>query len=103
MLKLFIDDIREPPDSSYKVARSYKEAEDFLNSCRVLPSHISFDHDLGEDKSGYDIAKLIVNLYLDNIVTIPDGFTFKVHSMNPVGASNIQHLISNMLLINGKN
>jgi hypothetical protein len=49
--------------------------------------YISFDHDLGYDLTGYDVAKYIV----ENNIKI-DGFT--VHSMNPVGAKNIIDLLS---------
>ena len=48
---------------------------------------ISFDHDLGSDLTGYDVAKYIV----ENNCPIT-GFT--VHSMNPVGAMNIYELLT---------
>lgn len=48
---------------------------------------ISFDHDLGSDLTGYDVAKYIV----DNEIQLT-GFT--VHSMNPVGAKNIIDLLT---------
>lgn len=48
--------------------------------------HISFDHDLGEKKTGYDVAKYIVKN------EIP--CTFSIHSMNPVGAENIRQLMT---------
>lgn len=47
---------------------------------------IDFDHDLGIGKTGYDLAKYIVenNIHLE---------FFRVHSMNPVGARNISELL----------
>lgn len=48
--------------------------------------YISFDHDLGERHSGYDVAKYIVAM----------GYSIKgyrVHSMNPVGKRNIEQLL----------
>ena len=49
--------------------------------------YISFDHDLGEGPTGYDAAKWLCELILDNkLKTLPKYF---VHSANPVGKSNI--------------
>ena len=47
---------------------------------------ISFDHDLGQGGTGYDVAKRIEELaYLGQL----DPIQYKVHSANPVGAGNI--------------
>ena len=51
------------------------------------PIYIEFDHDLGEKETGYDVAKFIV----ENKLPI---LGFGVHSMNPVGASNIIQLLT---------
>lgn len=86
---LFIDDIREPDyfiGIDCYVARSYKEAIKLLRIEHF--NYISFDHDLAEEKTGYDIAKYIV----ENQISISDGF--KVHSANPVGKFNIEQLLS---------
>ena len=48
---------------------------------------LDFDHDLGLGKTGYDVAKYII----ENDIAI-EGF--KVHSMNPVGVSNIRQLLT---------
>ena len=48
---------------------------------------ISFDHDLGSNLTGYDVAKFIVN----NKYNLTG---FAVHSMNPVGAMNIFQLLT---------
>lgn len=90
---LFIDDIRNPfdyikdVDEVYVVqARTYSAAiqalEDFTFDI------IFFDHDLGEEKTGYDVAKYIV----ENQIEIKDGF--KIHSANPVGKHNIMQLLT---------
>ena len=47
---------------------------------------ISFDHDLGTDNTGYDLAKWIV----ENGIPLAG---YSVHSMNPVGAANIHQLL----------
>lgn len=86
---LFIDDLRMPNiNSGYEVflARNYKEA------IRALQEYnfdiVDFDHDLGENKTGYDIAKYIV----ENEIRLGDGF--RIHSMNVVGVHNIYQLLT---------
>lgn len=48
---------------------------------------MSFDSDLGETKSGYDIAKYLV----ENQIKIG---AFRIHSMNVVGKKNISELLT---------
>lgn len=89
---LYIDDIRLPNNfnnfNTIFVVRNYAEAIDFIsNKADYYEVYISFDHDLGEDKSGYDIAKYLV----ENHIEIAG---FKVHSANPVGRVNIEQLLT---------
>lgn len=98
MLKLFIDDERVPivSDDTF-IVRNYNDAIDFFNRCGC-PSFISFDHDLGGEMSGYDIARWIVDRDLSlRGKFIPADFTFHVHSANPVGAKNIEGLLNGYL------
>ena len=44
--KLFIDDLRDPVTSDWKVARSSVEAKDIVVEFGI-PNEIAFDHDLG--------------------------------------------------------
>jgi hypothetical protein len=85
--KLFLDDERFPPEDGelWIIVRNYAE---FLRCITIygLPSFISFDHDLGEGKDGYDCAKWLVEICMDCDVDIPD---FYVHSQNPIGSGNI--------------
>jgi hypothetical protein len=99
MTKLYIDDIRNPIDTDFVIVRSYNEAIHWirLNGC---PEYISFDHDLGaaDERTGYDIAKWLVERDLDAPgKIIPTNFKFNVHSANPVGAANIAGLLNNYL------
>lgn len=93
-VKLFIDDLRQPPDDSWTVTRSYRETIDYI-LVHGLPSTVSFDHDLGLEETGYDIAKWIVEKVLDKEVDMPDDFAYNVHSANPVGKKNIESLLDN--------
>jgi hypothetical protein len=94
MRKLFIDDLRDPPDDSWIVVRSHKEAIGYFSN-HGIPDAISFDHDLGLEETGYDTAKWIVEQVIDKTLDIPLGFVYKVHSMNPVGKQNIESLLVN--------
>jgi|SRR5690606_1584635 hypothetical protein len=88
--KLYLDDIRPIPFGFVGV-RSYSEFVTFIEQ-NGLPDFISFDHDLGEEKTGYDCAKMLVEYCLDRQITLPD---FAVHSQNPVGKQNIESLLGN--------
>ena len=118
MMKLFLDDIRNPDfvyglgaNREWQIARSY---DDFVNAVLAhwsnegdLPTHISFDHDLGgvdddgnelepgSAKTGLDCLKWLIDLCLDLGYSLPDC---SVHSANPVGATNLLALIDNFNL-----
>lgn len=89
MYKLYLDDIRDPPDKSWVVVRSYKEFREIIIE-RGLPYEMSLDHDLGSFSTGYDTLNwLISNKYDLRIITI------HIHSNNPVGSTNMRALINN--------
>lgn len=86
---LYVDDIRQIPKelyNSYKCfqAFSYKQAITKLKKTKF--SVIDLDHDLGEEKTGYDICKYIVenNIRFDKI---------RIHTSNPVGRNNMIQLL----------
>lgn len=96
-MKIFLDDERNPInfvgyDNTWTIARNFEE----FNALVLKAFHgldiiecISFDHDLGKDTpDGYDCVKWLVDQY----ITIDSAL---VHSMNPVGAENIFHLLKN--------
>lgn len=88
--KLYLDDFRLVPNG-FVLVKNYKAFTDFIQQ-NGLPDFISFDHDLGEEKSGYDCAKWLVEFCLDNNMSLPE---FAVHSQNPVGKENIESLLGN--------
>ena len=45
MVKLFLDDIRKPPDVDWFIVRNYNQFIDWIDK-NGLPDIISFDHDL---------------------------------------------------------
>jgi len=102
---LYLDDIRspgtKPPVGKWVIARSNFE---FLMALKEygVPVYISFDHDLGEHEDAIDIVKSFISLDQTHIekyneAIIPLEFSFNVHSANPVGAKNIEALLSNYL------
>ena len=87
---LYLDDLCTTPEGFDRVY-SYEEFVAYLQQ-HGLPEFISFDHDLGEDFSGYDYAKYLVEYNLAHQLPLPD---YQVHSQNPVGKANIEQLLEN--------
>lgn len=122
MKKLFLDDIRNPKDccnglvpsnlnklywdNDWSIVRSYNTFVAWIVK-NGLPDFISFDHDLadihysmdfsnpnfnGNEMTGYDCAKWLVDYCLDQKLQLPH---FVIHSQNPVGKQNIQGYLLN--------
>lgn len=89
-MQLYLDDLRPTPKGFDRVY-SYEEFVAYLER-KGLPEFISFDHDLGEDLSGYDCAKYLVEYCLEHQLPLPD---YQVHSQNPIGKENIERLLEN--------
>lgn len=81
--KLFLDDVRNPPNPLYTVARSSSEA---LALCaeRGLPEWMSLDHDLGGDDTTMVFLKGFIKLFPKGPVP-----PYYVHSANSIGKENI--------------
>lgn len=82
MKKLWIDDERKPPEG-WLWSKDYDDAV-YILSLKWVFEWVSFDHDLGEGKDGYDVVKWIAE---ENIW--PSIRNIAVHTHNPVGAKNI--------------
>lgn len=109
---LFLDDVRKPeqvtwvklPKVKWTIARNFKEFTHTIKT-KGLPDRIAFDHDLAFDynldnsswspppnrePTGYDCAMWLIK-YIDKSGTsFPEYY---IHSMNPIGAENIDSLI----------
>lgn len=93
LIYLYLDDERSCPTyimDKYSTI-TIRDAQTAIDTIEYFASIgtdicIDFDHDLGEEKSGYDIAKYIV----ENQISITG---YKVHSMNSVGSWNIHQLM----------
>ncbi len=96
MGKLYLDDdnvYRHPPDDSWDRAYTYEEFVAYIEK-NGMPEEISFDHDLGLDKSGKDCANWLIDYCIDNNVSLPK---YTVHSANPVGGENIDLLFKHFI------
>ena len=96
-MKLWIDDMREPPyTGEWIVVRSVRQAkvaihwyEHQMNEDTIL---ISLDHDAGDfARDGGDYIKLLDWLEEEGIVDT--GYFFHIHSQNPVGIENMRRII----------
>lgn len=117
MLKLFLDDTREPWDKSWDRVNSAAKFKKYLKTKR--PDVISFDHDLHPEhykalnfaqdikeyknkcnnfihETGLDCAKWMCLFYLEEGIPIPE---INIHSANEIGAQFISSYISNHLLM----
>lgn len=94
--KLFIDDIRIPPDDLWRIVRSSDEAIDFVKTYGI-PHMISFDHDLGGNDTSMVFVDWLIIQILDGELTLPADFSFSVHSANPVGTENLSKKLSNFI------
>lgn len=97
-MNLYLDDLRPTPEN-YERVYDYDEFVNFINENGV-PEFISFDHDLGEGKTGFDCAKFLVEFCLDNGIS---EINFQVHSQNPVGKENIEKLLDNFNRVKNQN
>ena len=85
-MKLYLDDIRTPPDDSWQVVRTAEEAIEILKTGKV--NAMSFDHDLGEGKkTGYDVLVWIEREVFKKKMNPPK---MKTHTQNPVGKEKME-------------
>ena len=90
MKRLWVDDVRSMPESYNALAKTYEEAIDYLKTGQV--ELISLDHDLGTEKSGYDIAVWIEEKAFSGEISTLE---WRIHSANPVGRKRIEQSLSN--------
>lgn len=65
-INIFLDDERFPPkDFKYSIVRNYDDFVYMIENFGI-PNFISFDHDLGLGKTGFDCAKFLVRQYVES-------------------------------------
>lgn len=90
-LRVWLDDERPMPSHCNTHVKTAEDAIDLLSKGNV--TYISFDHDLGYGKSGYDVANWIENAVFQN--NFP-RVEWDVHSANPVGFQRIRMVMSRL-------
>jgi hypothetical protein len=84
-MRLWIDDVREPPDPERWVwAKTSEEALTIIRNGGV--AFISFDHDLDGSDTTYPVANYIERQAQAGVQ--PPGWA--IHSQNPVGRVNLR-------------
>lgn len=83
-VRLWIDDLRDPPSADWLWVKTSREAMKALVDANVV--EVSFDHDLGGDDTAMPAAKWIEEMAYLNINR---PVRWHVHSANPVGRQNI--------------
>lgn len=101
MIKIFLDDIRIPFDDTWIILTNYQAFIDRVGKISFNDIEIiSLDHDLSDfddlrgEKTGYDVAKWLVDQAMDRNENLP---LIKVHSANPAGSDNIVKYINGYL------
>lgn len=92
-LKLWIDDIRDAPDDSWVVARKVQEAIRLISHQRFTT--ISLDHDIENrpsDETFLPVAYFIGEKF-NNDTFWADELEVIIHSINPVGAKEMQMVL----------
>jgi Cyclic-phosphate processing Receiver domain len=100
-MKIWLDDVRTPPDETWKWAQNAQEFSELLPEIYADEvTEISFDHDIasndyfGNEITGYTCLCWIEKIaYNDPAFRVPK---MHVHSANPVGRQRMQKLIDRL-------
>lgn len=89
--KLFVDDLRMPPDDSWDIARTFHDAIHFLDTRTY--SVVSLDHDIAsfygtKEMTGRDILNWLIERKLVLMLWTPPEV--RVHSANIVGCATME-------------
>lgn len=87
-VKLWIDDIRDPPSGDWLIARSSRDAIAMIEMHHV--TEISFDHDLGGTDTAVRVADLIEKRAYWRLGS---RIKWHVHSANPVGRARLEQAL----------
>jgi hypothetical protein len=94
--KLWIDDVRLPPDEYNAWCTNARDAIRFIDEHWGKIQKISFDHDLGDDDygTGYDVIKFIEERVF--LYSWEPLMEFAVHTDNAAGMKNIRAAIDSI-------
>ncbi|MFY4731231.1 cyclic-phosphate processing receiver domain-containing protein [Nitrospira sp. BLG_2] len=97
-MNVWLDDERPMPPDYHIHVRTAEDAIALLETGKV--TKISLDHDLGQVKTGYDVAKWIEENAIKGTLT---KLCIRVHTQNPVGRQNICAACQNAMKYWGDN
>jgi hypothetical protein len=89
-MNIWLDDERPMPEGYDIHVKTAEEAIELLKSGKV--TSISLDHDLGQDKTGYDVAKWIEEAAYDGRLA---PIHLVIHTQNVAGRANIAAALQN--------
>ena len=96
MSKLYIDDMRRPPDTTWTLARNVAEAISYVmtNGC---PKEISFDYCLQNGQNVMPFIEWLIQQDKMQKGFIPKEFKFDSHSSSEFGTQMIYAVLENYL------
>lgn len=102
--KLFVDDIRQPPDDTWTLARTVTEAIRYIDLYGVSIEEISLDHDISLEvrvgntyrpfpsEETYQPVARFITRYYEKLYSLSPKIT--LHTANPVGAEEMKKILS---------
>ena len=96
-MKVFLDDVRNPPNGGWVCIRSVAEAIMLIDEGVV--EVMSLDHDLGDTEHDPEWTGNTVVNYIERKVAEDDTYNppnLMIHSANPIGRMNMQAGIANI-------
>lgn len=89
-MKLWIDDVRNPPSDKWIWAKNSFDALRIIKDNWMGITFISFDHDLGGDDTSVRVADFIEEQAAMNAYR---RFEWDIHSANPVGRKRLRQAL----------
>ena len=90
-MKIWLDDLRSPPDASWTWVKSVAEAIGLMQSGQV--EHASLDHDLGMDPTGVEVPAGRRLVYWMAETNCWPSKSISIHSANIVGVEYMVGMI----------
>lgn len=94
MVKVWVDDMRLPPNHTWLCAKNNTEAFAILFDCAmssIRVEHLALDHDLGIVNGHPITTRSLVLMMCDN--TLPWPKHISVHSSNPAGVEWLEGMV----------
>lgn len=108
-MKIFVDDLRDPPDTSWVICRTVAPVLELIDTCLYRIEIFSLDHDLadfsgpdGRELTGYTIMQHLERLANVSLEHAKNGFepiyipTVLIHSQNSVGIDKMLQGLRNI-------